>query len=104
MRRRPPQLIELSSEDEAFLERLIGDGHTEQRVARRARILVAMSRPDAVVHQLANHYEVARNTIWHLCRRYEAVGIAAVFDAPRSGRPWTISPPATGGDRTTGLL
>lgn len=104
MRRRPPQLIELSSEDQTFLERLIRDGHTEQRVARRARILVAMSRPDAVVHEVANHYEVARNTIWHLCRRYETVGVAAVFDAPRSGRPWSISPPAAGGDRTTGLL
>ena len=96
MRRRPPELIELSSEDQTFLERLIRDGHTEQRVARRACILVAMSRPDAVVHEVANHYEVARHTIWHLCRRYEDVGVAAVFDAPSVGSTVVDFPPCSG--------
>jgi predicted ArsR family transcriptional regulator len=98
MRRRPPHLIELSPEEHLFLESLIRTGRTEQRVARRARILLAMACAETVVQQLAEHLEVRRNTIWQVCRRYEAVGVEAVFDAPRVGRPWTIFPSATGGN------
>jgi hypothetical protein len=29
--------------------------------------------------------------IWHLCRRYEASGLSAIYDAARSGRPREIS-------------
>jgi transposase len=104
MRRRPPHLIELGTEDYQYLEALVRDGRTEQRVARRARILLAMTAPDTIVQDLAARLGHARNTIWHMCRRYESVGVEAVFDAPRSGRPWEISPPAAGGNRTTGLL
>jgi hypothetical protein len=32
------------------------------------------------------------------------MGIEAIFDAPRSGRPWEISPLGTGRDWATGLL
>ena len=174
MRGRPPKRVILSANDRAFLEALMRDGRTEQRVARRARILLAMSHSDTVVgtsaatrkrstfskiwdplssgrrarergfkrdrdrrtpaesqgnyrlprgnstssinfafssmdHKttqgwiprtplpkvgnLAKHLEVARNTIWGLCDDYEKVGIAALHDAPRSGRPRVLSPP-----------
>jgi hypothetical protein len=98
MRRRPPHLIELSANGRAELHRLVGDGRTQQRVARRARILLAMSRPETMVEELADQVAQTRATIWALCRRYEAVGTEAVFDAPRSGRPWEISPLAEGRD------
>ena len=104
MRRRPPRVIELSPNDVAHLERLVRDGRTEQRVARRARILLAMAEPDTVVQDLADRLEVARTTIWNLCRRYEDVGIDVVEDAPRTGRPRTISPSAARGRRTARLL
>lgn len=78
--------------------RLVRDGRTEQRVARRARILLAMANAETIVQDMATGLEVARNTIWYVCRRYEEVGIEAVFDAPRSGRPWGISPLGTSGD------
>jgi len=96
MRRRPPHLIELSEQDQQFLEILARDGRVEQRVARRARILLAMADPGTVVEQLAEKVEVTRVAIWQLCRRYEELGLEAIFDAPRSGRPWEISPLATG--------
>jgi hypothetical protein len=96
MRRRPPSVIELSPEDRFPLEQILRDGRTEQRVARRARILLAMSRPETVVQQLANQAGLTRATIWALCRRYEELGIDVIFDAPRSGRPWEISPLGTG--------
>ena len=98
MRRRSPHLINLLSEERTFLESLVRDGHTEQRVARRARILLAMADPETVIEQLAQRLEVERTTIWHLCRRFDALGVPAVFDAPRRGRPWVISPPGAGVD------
>ena len=96
MRRRPPHLVELSEQDQRVLENLARDGRIEQRVARRARILLAMADPETVVEQLAEKVEVTRVAIWQLCRRYEELGLEAIFDAPRSGRPWEISPLATG--------
>jgi transposase len=104
MRRRPPRVIELSPDDVAYLEQLVRDGHTEQRVARRARILLAMADPATVVQNLADHLEVERTTIWNLCRRYEEAGIQAVKDAPREGRPRTFSPSAARRDRDARLL
>lgn len=74
------------------------DGRIEQRVARRARILLAMADPETIVAQLSEKVEVTRVAIWKLCRRYEADGLEALFDAPRSGRPWEISPLGTGWD------
>ena len=104
MRRRPPRVIELADADYRYLESLVRDGRTEQRVARRARILLAMADPHTIVQDLAERLGQARNTIWQVCRRYEAAGVEAVFDAPRPGRPWELSPPAAGGARTAGLL
>jgi|SRR4029453_870008 hypothetical protein len=92
MRRRPPHLIEMSPADRRQLEGILRDGRTEQRVARRARILLAMTDPHTVVEQLAGQVTQTRFAIWSLCRRYEEIGIATIFDAPRSGRPWEISP------------
>ena len=104
MRRRPPHFINLSKGDYDHLQNLVRDGRTQQRMARRARTLLAMSQPETVVQQLATQLEQAPNTVWSLCRRYEQVGVAAVLDAPRSGRPRVISPPRTGTDRAVGLL
>jgi hypothetical protein len=86
----------MSPADRQQLESLLRDGRTEQRVARRARILLAMTDPDTIVENLAERVAQTRYAIWYLCRRYEAIGIEAVFDAPRSGRPWEIPPLGTG--------
>ena len=104
MRRHPPHVIELSNDDAAYLERLVRDGRTEQRVARRARVLLAMADPETIVQDLADRLEVDRTTIWSLCRRYEQTGVQVVEDAPRPGRPRTISPPAARGHRETRVL
>ena len=96
MRRRLPHLIELSDEDHSFFEQLARNGRTQQRIAHRARVLMAMADSDTSVQQLADRFGLARNTIWYLCRRYEQTGVDAVFDAPRSGRPRLISPLAKG--------
>jgi transposase len=91
MRGRPPKLIILPRADRSELESLLRDGRTEQRVARRARILLDMSDERTVVTELAEQVRQTRTGIWYVCRRYEWYGLDAVYDAPRSGRPPELS-------------
>ena len=91
MRRRLPNIICLSKSDRREIERLLRDGRTEQRVARRGRVLLAMQDPQTLVTDLGEQVGMTRTGIWFLCRRYEAVGVNAIYDAPRSGRPRDIS-------------
>lgn len=91
MRRRKPNVIRLSQSDRHEIERLLRDGRTEQRVARRGCVLLAMHEPETVVSDLSARVGMTRTGIWSLCRRYEAVGLEAIYDAPRSGRPRDIS-------------
>ena len=91
MRRRPPHLITLSPADCVELERVLRDGRLEQRVARRARVLLAMNDAETVMVDLARQVQQTPTAIWYLCRRYEARGLEAIYDAPRSGRPPGLS-------------
>jgi hypothetical protein len=50
-----------------------------------------MQNPETLVAELVRQTGMTRFGIWHLCRRYEAVGLSALCDAARSGRPWEIS-------------
>lgn len=104
MRGRKPHLISLSEAERMELQRFIGSGKTEQRIARRARILLAMEDPQIRVEELAKHLEITRIAIWKLCRRYEEGGIKAIYDAPRSGRPRVFSPLGESSDRAACLL
>lgn len=97
MRGRKPRGLELKSDDIAQLEALLRSGKTEQRTARRTRILLGMRRGERV-KPLSEKVELDPSTIWRVCRRYEERGIEAVYDAPRSGRPPEISPPRAGPD------
>jgi transposase len=92
MRRHPPHLLRLTKEDKRELERLVREGHPEQRVARRARVLLAMEPEQTVVQEVAGRVAMSCSGIWHVCRRYEERGGEAVFDAPRRGRPREIPP------------
>lgn len=104
MRRRPPRLIRLSPQEVEHLEALVRDGRTQQRVARRARILLAMSDEATVVSDLAARLGQDRRSIWALCRRFEQLGVGVVQDAPRPGRPRVLSPPAARRSGAPGVL
>jgi hypothetical protein len=104
MRRRPPRLIRLVPEETSYLERLVRDGRTEQRIARRARALLAMADPATIVSELADRLELDRRTIWALCRRFDELGVDVVMDAPRSGRPRELSPPPASRGGAAGVL
>ena len=91
MRRRKPRTIRLNELDEREIGQLVRDGRTEQRIARRAQVLLAMKDPDTIVSKLCQQTGMTRMGIWHMCRRYESVGLDAIYDAPRSGRPREIT-------------
>ena len=92
MRGRKPHLVSLSESDRGALQRIVRRGKTEQRVARRARVLLTMEKSQTRVERLAEHLEMGRTTIWELCRRYEERGIEVIYDSPRLGRPRVFSP------------
>jgi hypothetical protein len=50
-----------------------------------------MKNQKTVVDELCQKVQMTRVGIWYLCRRYEKVGLSAVYDATRSGRPREIS-------------
>ena len=83
MRGRKPVGITLPAEHVVVLQRLVRSGKTEQRVARRARILLAMHWQERV-GPIAEHLEQHRTTVWRLCQRYRRYGLQAIIDAPRT--------------------
>src|SRR3990172_2086006 len=80
MRRRPPKTIKLDRSDHREIERLLGDGRTEQRVVRRGQVLLAMKNPKTLVSDLCQQVGMTRIGIWYLCRRYETIGLEAIYD------------------------
>ena len=104
MKGRKPHLISLSEVDRMELQRLVKSGRTEQRVARRAKVLLAMEKSVTRVSELAEHLEITRADIWELCRKYGQRGINAIYDAPRTGRPRIFSPHGQSSDRAACLL
>lgn len=71
--------------DEGTLQKVLRNGKTEQRVARRARILLLVGS-GTPVQRVAEIADVDPATVWRVCRRYEERGIESIYDAPRCGR------------------
>ena len=92
MRGRKPNKFELKPKDRTVLRDLLRDGATPLRVARRARILLGRAGGQPRVVPLGQQVEQDPATIWRVCERYRGAGLpAAVYDAPRSGRPRVFS-------------
>lgn len=92
MRGRRPDEFTLNKQDVATLQNLLRDGHTSQRVASRARMLLARANAHRVT-QVVMQVDQNASTIWRVCERYRQRGLsAALYDAPRSGRPRVFSP------------
>ena len=92
MRGRNPDKLILKRKDKLALQTLLRDGQTSLVVARRAQILLGRADPDCQVIQLCDHVDRDAATIWRVCERYRQKGLeAALYDAPRSGRPRVFS-------------
>jgi hypothetical protein len=88
-----PDKFVLQPKDKVFLHELLRDGHTPLKVARRAQILLSRSDEQQRVVRLGEKIEQDAATIWRVCERYRQGGLeAALYDAPRSGRPRVFSP------------
>jgi len=87
MRGRKPDEMTVKRGDVQEIEALLAHGDTPLRVARRARILLSRDGKDRVEH-VADRVAQDRVTVWRVCERYRTGGLmAALHDAPRSGRP-----------------
>ena len=99
MRGRKPDEFVLKRRDKAVLRELLRDGATPLRVARRAEILLHRASTEQRVRPLGEVVERDAATIWRVCERYRLGGLdAALFDAPRTGRPPVFSPSRMQGD------
>ena len=99
MRGRKPDKLVLKPKDAAFLHELLRDGQTPLKVARRAQILLSRNREEQRVVLLGQKVEQDTTTIWRVGERYRQGGLpAALYDAPRAGRPRVFSPRRTCGD------
>jgi len=99
MRGRKPDKFVLRPKDKVALQELLRDGQTPLRVSRRAQILLNRNHEQQRVVLLGEKIEQDPATIWRVCERYRQDGLqAALYDAPRSGRPRVFSPARTQGD------
>ncbi len=95
MRGRKPKPVKLKRKDVTELRRLLRNGHTPQRVAQRARILLARANGEGVA-AVAAKVDQDPATVWRVCERYRRRGLqAALHDAPRPGRPRAFFQPPT---------
>ncbi len=93
---RHPDKFVLKRKDKAALLELLRDGQTPLKVARRALILLGRANGKQSIAALEEKVAQDRTTIWRVCERYAASGLdAALYDAPRSGRPRVFSPART---------
>jgi len=96
MRGRKPDKFTLKPSDEIFLRELLRNGHTPLKIARRAQILLNRHDEQQRVVLLGGKVEQDTATIWRVCERYRQGGLeAALYDAPRTGRPRVFSPRRT---------
>jgi len=88
MRGRKPEKFQLKPRHKAYLRKLLRDGETPWRIARRARILLQRADPEQRVSILSEKLEQNVSTIRRICQRYRDGDLqAALYDAPRPGRP-----------------
>jgi CRISPR/Cas system-associated protein endoribonuclease Cas2 len=93
MRGRMPSKFAVKPKDKRFLQELLQDGQTPLRLARRAEILLGRAAPQQRLVRLSEKVEEHPSTVWRVCERYRQHGLpAALYDAPRPGRPRVFSP------------
>jgi hypothetical protein len=104
MRGRKPSEFKLTSKDKTFLRKLLRNGQTPLRVARRAQILLGRDSGQHRVVALGETFKQDPATSWRICERYREFGLkAALDDADRSGRPPVFFQTRTQGARRRGL-
>lgn len=91
MSRQSPFVIRLNDEDRRKLESLVRKGTAEQRMATRARIVLAAANGEENL-SIAERLSVAPHTVIKWRKRFFEEGMDGLSDRKRSGRPPTFSP------------
>lgn len=65
--------------------------HPSPRVRWRARLLLACAKAPSLL-QVAHSFDCSWRTVKAAVQRYQSGGLAALADAPRSGRPAQVKP------------
>ena len=95
MRGRRPVEYHLRDADRRYLQEVVADGQVIQRVAYRARALLALEQGERIV-EIVHWLGLSRTGLWYLWQRYQRRGVAAIVDDQRNGRPALFSPSAAG--------
>jgi hypothetical protein len=95
MRGRKPFVYRLRAAERHYLHEIVGEGQQRQRVATRARTVLAWDRGERL-EEIIRWLGVSRMGIWPVWRRYQQRGGTAIFDGRRSGRPVVFSPAGAG--------
>jgi hypothetical protein len=97
MKGRKPAEYKLNTKDRRYLQELASEGQMIQRVANRARALLALDRGERIV-TIVLWLGIGRTSLWELWQRYLEYGVEAIYDQERSGRPAVFSPSGTSSD------
>jgi len=87
----PKRRIDLTEEQLRYLEGIVRNGNSEQRLARRARILLMAHEGETNV-AIAEKLDLNRVTVQYVRKRFTERGLDCLYDLPRPGRPRAISP------------
>lgn len=91
MKGRKPLEYKLRDADRRYLNEVLADGQLIQRVANRARALLALDRGERIF-DIVHWIGLSRKGLWYLWKRYEQRGVEAIYDDERSGRPRYFPP------------
>jgi transposase len=80
----------MTPDERTELTKLARSRKTEARVVERASILLALAGGEKPAH-IARRLGVTRITVYGRLRRFNRVGLRALHDEPRSGRPATYT-------------
>jgi len=84
------QLREITSDEYQELQRISRSRTEEVRRVERAKILLALGAKERVA-TIAERQQRSLPMIYQVLHRFNALGLAALDDAPKSGRPQTYS-------------
>ncbi len=102
MRGRKPKKVILQFEQIQVLQRHLNTEKTEQRVLRRARILL-LSCEGKYPGEIAGYVDCDPATVWRTCERFRERGLGVLLDLPRPGAPRRIFSPPEGANSGFGL-
>ena len=84
------QLRAISDEESQALQRISRSRTEAARRVERAKIILALHNQERVA-TIAERYQRSLPMIYHVLHRFNAFGLGALEDAPKSGRPQTYS-------------